>query len=101
MVEVHDRPSLIAASLAYDAEQAAREKEFQAQYQRHLGKKLHQRTPVDWAWVRRQLEPWKDSTSLPGRTMPALYFGENWRVTPGYIPIERRLDIIKQNAETK
>jgi hypothetical protein len=25
--------------------------------------------------------------------MPALYFGENWRVTPGYIPIERRFEL--------
>ena len=98
------KAELIDEAKAFDDSQEARAKEFELQYERVMGRKLHQRDPVTWAWLRKQLAPWRWSCSFPGKMMPWMMFGdlpcktdaphvalsktERWA---GYIPIERRM----------
>jgi len=83
---------LIEEAKAFDDTQEQRAKQFQRDYERVMGRKPDA-TPVTWAWLAKRMGPLWYSTCLPGRLMPWMVFGDDWKTHPGYIPIERRFTL--------
>lgn len=108
MTEVHDkslkqlRAELIAGAVTGDAEeQAKRTAEFQLQVEKHFSRPVVEemlrklrKTPITAAWLKKQQEHWMFSTCIPGRILPWMLFGENWKTNPSYVPIARRLVVV-------
>lgn len=90
------KADLIESARQFDAEQAQRAREFNAQADRALGRKEHERTPITWAELRRHANRYLYTTCLPGRTMPWMLFGLDYANHFGYVPIERRFELVSK-----
>jgi hypothetical protein len=83
--------------------QAQREREFQAQVEKHFSraavddmlKKLKRqwRQPIDRAYLMKRLNRWKYSTCIPGRRLSWMLFDEKSRHL--YVPLERQFEVVR------
>lgn len=87
------RASLVDGAKSFDAEQAQRAKEFNERYERAMGRKVHQREPITRAELATHQKQFLCDTSLPGRRLPQLLFGDGYATDPRYVPIDRRFTI--------
>ena len=84
---------LIESARAYDAEQAKRAREFEAQYERFLGRKVQQLDPVDMAYVRAHLEQWMGSCVFALDAYPSMLF-PGGEIPSEYVPLSRRFAMV-------
>jgi hypothetical protein len=87
---INAKAEVIESARAFDAEQAKRAVQFEAQVAKAFGRTPRKLDPVSWEFIHNHLRPYLYSTSLPGRIMPELLFGPGYKTQPAYIPIERR-----------
>lgn len=94
------RAELFEEAKKYIDDQAQREREFIAQYERATGKKLRQRTPITRAELNRHLEHWMFSTCIPMHIHPWMQF-PGGKVPAGYVPLERRYKIVAKRTDSE
>ena len=80
---------LIEQAKAFDVEQAKRAAQFEAQVDKHFGRKLRQTEPVTWDWVLAQLDSWKYSCVFVLDAYPHLLF-PGGQIPDEYVSLSRR-----------
>lgn len=80
---------LIEQAQAFDAEQAKRAAQFEAQVDKHFGRTPRQLAPVTWDWVLAQLDTWKDSCVFVLDAYPHMLF-PGGKIPDKYMPLSKR-----------